>query len=1197
MKNFRLFAIVFIAVLLVLTSCSGDIIGDQIGNIGDQIDNQLGDKSELKEKLITSVDEVLTKEGFKHCVNNLREYDFDQVEDWNAEIGSVVDLLGVLHTASSGEIVVTDFTAQYRNIRTNTVFVNYVLVSCASSLIPKLPYIDQYYDESVVINDWALELDAVVDSLEVLYESGIRSADDLLAEDSKLTGEMMMVFEHSELIKSFIVKEINAMVEDTGVAHVHITQEDLEHVDTAEKWDLELEALHDLVRIAEHSDNLDLHEVVDIYAEIKVTILCKKILLDVTPELVETLPVVSNYYDEETKNEITDWEAELDAIVDSIDKLDAAGIENLDDLLNDDSKLTGEMMFAFSKSIILKKALQVELNKALENAGLEKDLITKEDIDAIDTVEKWDTELVALRDLVKLNDSSDELTFSEIVEIYDDVKATSLCYEILLESAPTLAESLPVVSNYYDPETVTIDDWAAELDAIVASVDALDKANLENFNDLLAEDSPLDGEMMLTFTQSIILKNAVVDEINKALENAGLEPDLITVADVESLDTEAKWDAELSAMRNLITLKDDAATLEFSEIVTIYDEVRATTLCNKVLIASAPTMAETLPVVKDYYDDSVVIDDWAAELDAIVASVDALDKANLENFNDLLAEDSPLDGEMMLTFTQSIILKNAVVDEINKALENSGLESGLITVADVDTLDTEAKWDAELSAMRNLITLKDDAATLEFSEIVTIYNEVRATTLCNKVLIASAPTMAETLPVVKDYYDDSVVIDDWGKELDAIVASVDALDKANLEDFSDLLSSDSPLDGEMMLTFTQSIILKSAVVEEINKALENSGLESGLITVADIDTLDTEAKWDAELSAMRNLITLKDNAATLEFSEIVTIYDEVRATTLCNKVLIASAPTMAETLPVVKDYYDDSVLIDDWGKELDAIVDTLDALSAANATNISNPLAEDSPLNGKVLNAATKSTILTKAIVDEMNTAVKNAGLAENIITVENVQAVDTEAKWDAELGCMRRLVAIDFASSNMTAVIDIYDDIKENTILCNSILVSSAAIIIPDLPIISTYYDENTMVIGDWGQELDAIVNAYKLLVNKGVDAITNPIETLDGQIIMACLDSVILRSAFITEFNNNLDNLELSTYYTMDEAKLEELDTAEKWDKELDAIKAVSDLVTHFNLLDPELSTKVNNVKNQVEDTVIASAILTSFLTSMGM
>jgi hypothetical protein len=214
----------------------------------------------------------------------------------------------------------------------------------------------------------------------------------------------------------------------------------------------------------------------------------------------------------------------------------------------------------------------------------------------------------------------------------------------------------------------------------------------------------------------------------------------------------------------------------------------------------------------------------------------------------------------------------------------------------------------------------------------------------------------------------------------------------------------------------------------------------------------------------------------------------------------------------------------------------------------------------------------------------------KNIISIESIKEVNSEEAWNAELDCMRRLVAINFASSNMNTVITIYNDIKENTILCEKILVSSAAIIIPDLPIISNYYDES-LGITDWGVELDAIINAYTLLVNKGLSNINNPIQTLDGQIIVSCLESKILKAAFIQEFNNNLNLLGLGAYYTMDDAKLSELNTAEKWDNELAAIQAVSDLVNNFSLI------KIPTVKLQVENTIIAKAILISYLTSIGI
>jgi hypothetical protein len=340
---------------------------------------------------------------------------------------------------------------------------------------------------------------------------------------------------------------------------------------------------------------------------------------------------------------------------------------------------------------------------------------------------------------------------------------------------------------------------------------------------------------------------------------------------------------------------------------------------------------------------------------------------------------------------------------------------------------------------------------------------------------------------------------------------------------------------------------------------------------------------------MRNLISLKNNSSSLEFAEIVVIYKELRTTTICNKVLIASAPTMLKTLPVVSLYYDETTMNNlEWETELDAIVNTLEALSQANTTSIENPLAADSPLNGKVLACATKSTILSTEITKQINNALSNAGLANNVVTVETLQSIDTEEKWNNELDCMRRLVSINFANTNMDTVIDIYDDVREDTILCNSILEASAETIIPQLPIISTYYALANTDNMDWGNELDAIVNAYKLLVNAGLANITNPIATLNGEIIMACMKSVILRTAFKTTFNENLGVLGLAGYYQLTDEKLTEVNTAEKWDNELTAIMAVSEFVANL----PYSLVNLNTLKAQIDNTIIAKEILVSVL-----
>ena len=690
---------------------------------------------------------------------------------------------------------------------------------------------------------------------------------------------------------------------------------------------------------------------------------------------------------------------------------------------------------------------------------------------------------------------------------------------------------------------------------------------------------------------SDVLKEALVSSVEEVLTQEGFmkcveklwEYDFSRVKD---------WDIEIGSVVDLYKLLNavNSKDINIDSFINHYEYIRNNTVfVNDVLIKCSIKIIPSLPIIKDYYNESLEIKNWGKELDACVSTLEVLYKSDIRNLDDILNNPSSLNGEMMVALMGSDILKTVVVDKINNKIAEKDVISLEITKEDLDQIDTAEKWDKEIDVVFDALEIIENNNDLEYSEIVTLYNQIKETVLCKQIVYDAAPQLVKKLPVVKDYYEDDMVIENWETELDAIIASVDALDKANIKNLDDLLNEDSALNGEMMLTFTQSVILKNALVQELNKALAKANLEPNLIEVSDLDALNNKELWNAELSAMRNLITLKDNASTLEFDKIVEIYSEVRATSLCNKVLTESAPIMAKTLPVVSTYYDESVVIEDWTLELDSIVNTLNALSEANADGITNPLAENSPLNGKVLDNATKSIILTNAIVQELNNAVKLSGLAEDIVSEENIKLVNSEEAWNNELEYMRRLTTINFASTNMNTVIDIYKDIKENTILCEKILVNSASIIIPDLPIISTYYNDS-LVIDNWEEELNDIINAYSLLVEKGLSNITEPIKTLDGDVIMACLESEILKAAFIIEFNNNLETLELNSFYQMNENEIAILDSPEKWNNELAAIQAVSDLAKAYS------PTKVPAVITQVEATYIAKTILVSFLVSKG-
>ena len=52
----------------------------------------------------------------------------------------------------------------------------------------------------------------------------------------------------------------------------------------------------------ENSNDLEYNEIVTLYNKIKETILCKKLIFNAAPELVDKLPVVKNYYNKDINN-------------------------------------------------------------------------------------------------------------------------------------------------------------------------------------------------------------------------------------------------------------------------------------------------------------------------------------------------------------------------------------------------------------------------------------------------------------------------------------------------------------------------------------------------------------------------------------------------------------------------------------------------------------------------------------------------------------------------------------------------------------------------------------------------------------------------------------------------------------------------------------------------------------------------------
>ena len=493
-------------------------------------------------------------------------------------------------------------------------------------------------------------------------------------------------------------------------------------------------------------------------------------------------------------------------------------------------------------------------------------------------------------------------------------------------------------------------------------------------------------------------------------------------------------------------------------------------------------------------------------------------------------------------------------------------------------------------AAANVIGNTADFTAWNFDALKEIISLCFATNVANGYENEFAEIVINRVPQLKDYYDGSVQVNDWEAEALAIVNVLESLVADGFDSFDNInVDSVSSTTIEYIL---DSVILSDLIIDMLNERLEEKELNEYYVVTK--ESLEDVEDWAAELEAIQNLTELMNaiNSGSVVYSEVVNQYETIRNNTvLVNDVLTAAASHIVPKMPVVKDYYDSTIVIADWTAELDAIVATLKQMDAADASSFANPLDKNSPITGAVVEKAVESAILRTAMVDEMNAAIYAAGLSENVITEADVLAV---TDWDKELSAMRELVALDVEAANLAEIIDVYYVVKE-TILCDKVLVSSAEILVPDFPMVSDYYNDS-MIINDWSAELDSIVNAFESLDGKNIATMENPIENLNGEIIVTCLNSVILKAAFIVEFNNNLNVLGLGSYYTLTEEKVNALDTAAKWDLELEAITMLETLVEKLSNLTITQS-ELLAVYNKCNETVIAKEILNALLADFGI
>ena len=204
--------------------------------------------------------------------------------------------------------------------------------------------------------------------------------------------------------------------------------------------------------------------------------------------------------------------------------------------------------------------------------------------------------------------------------------------------------------------------------------------------------------------------------------------------------------------------------------------------------------------------------------------------------------------------------------------------------------------------------------------------------------------------------------------------------------------------------------------------------------------------------------------------------------------------------------------------------------------------------------------------------------------------------EWNKELGALRELVALgalnsgnELNNSDRAKIIDAVQTI-ETTILCKKVLSESAKTLVPKLPVIKNYPSAYANVADDkWDDELFAIIDALDVLPTD-ITTVQNPIEALCGAMMVASFKSEILTKAITQEFNANLVNLGLP--FTVVEADLTSIQTAAEWDKELDTILEIKDMLDAYESGTATYDQVMVLYAKVVSETVLAEKILVKAL-----
>lgn len=422
------------------------------------------------------------------------------------------------------------------------------------TIIEKVPYLKDYYEDDMVITDWQNEFIAAIKALESLTADGITSLDNI--DVANLSANTIAYVCESEMLKSIVVEEINNKLIELNIDAYIVTVADL---DTVSSWDNEKQALDNLIDLMDMIKNelnaSQYDTVAGYYRYIRnYTTLVNKVVVANGAYVVSQMPIVKEY-DHLVDTSLwtsLDWENELDAIVNAVDDFDLGNVSTDKELV---ITLSGENIRKSLKSEILAAGIAYEFNKKLSSLGLEYTVTVAE---LTDSSLDWDVEKTAINNLVDLMNMINTGTLSynqyeTVANYYRTTKLASFTYNIVLSCGDFIVQKMPVVKDYYplvDTTSWNKAKWAVELDAVVDTISALNGATKDTMENPIDN---LNATVINAAFGSDILTAGFVKEFNKNLEEIGVD----LTYDASTLKAATDWETELEFIRATKTLMND----------------------------------------------------------------------------------------------------------------------------------------------------------------------------------------------------------------------------------------------------------------------------------------------------------------------------------------------------------------------------------------------------------------------------------------------------------------------------------------------------------------------------------------------------------------------------------------------------------------------------------------------------------------